>query len=53
MLPMSDDELANKFRESALWGGLTLRRANLIIQRVFELDTLKSARELTRLLAIQ
>lgn len=48
--PMSDDEVAAKFRECAAWGGLTATRAEQVIQRVFNLEKLGSASELTRLL---
>lgn len=48
--PMSDEELADKFRECAAWGRLPKARAEKIIDRVFSLEKLKSIRELTRLL---
>ena len=51
--PMSDDELSDKFRECAAWGGLARAEANKVIDRVFDLDRLKSIRQLTRLLAIK
>jgi 2-methylcitrate dehydratase PrpD len=50
--PMSDDELANKFRECAAWGKLPKASAEKLIELVFNLEKLKSVRELTRLLAI-
>jgi 2-methylcitrate dehydratase PrpD len=50
--PMSDDELADKFRECAAWGGLSKRTAEKIVDLVFGLEKLRSIRELTRLLAI-
>jgi len=50
--PMSDDELAAKFRECAAWGGLPKPNAEKIVDVVFNLEKLKSIRELTRLLAI-
>ena len=50
--PMTDDELADKFRECAAWGGLAKPRAEKIVDLVFGLEKLKSIRELTRLLAI-
>jgi len=50
--PMSDDELANKFRECAAWGKLSRTSADKIVDMVFGLEKLKSVRELTRLLAI-
>ena len=50
--PMSDDELADKFRECAAWGKLPKANAEKVIDLVFNLEKLKSIRELTRLLAI-
>jgi len=50
--PMSDAELADKFRECAAWGGLPAASAGKVIDLVFNLEKLKSIRELTRLLAI-
>jgi 2-methylcitrate dehydratase PrpD len=50
--PMSDEELAAKFRECAAWGGLPKASADRIVDMVFNLERLKSVRDLTRLLAI-
>jgi 2-methylcitrate dehydratase PrpD len=50
--PMSDDELADKFRECAAWGGLPKANAEKIVTLVFGLERVRSIRELTRLLAI-
>jgi 2-methylcitrate dehydratase PrpD len=50
--PMSDDELATKFRECAAWGKLPKASADRVVHMVFNLEKLKSIRELTRLLAI-
>ena len=50
--PMSDGEVADKFRECAAWGGLRQANAERIIERVFDLEKLPRVRELTRLLAI-
>ena len=50
--PMSDDELAGKFRECAAWGKLPKANAEKVVELVFRLEKLKSVRELTRLLAI-
>ena len=50
--PMSDEELANKFRECAEWGKLSHASAGKIVDMVFNLDKLKSIRELTRLLQL-
>ena len=51
--PMSDDELADKFRECAAWGGLPKPNAEKVVDLVFDLEKVKSIRELTRLLAIE
>ncbi len=48
--PMSDDELADKFRECAAWGKLPKASAEKVIKLVFSLEKLKSIGELTRLL---
>jgi hypothetical protein len=50
--PMSDEELALKFRECAEWGGLAKQNAEKIVDLVFSLEDVKSVRELTRLLAV-
>ena len=49
--PMSDSELSDKFRECAAWGKVSKANADKIVDRVFNLEKLKSIRELTRLLA--
>jgi len=49
--PMSDDELAAKFRECAAWGKLPKANADKVVDMVFSLEKLKSIRELMRLLA--
>jgi len=49
--PMSDEELSGKFRECAAWGKLSKANADKIVDLVFNLEKLKSIRELTRLLA--
>jgi 2-methylcitrate dehydratase PrpD len=48
--PMSDEELAHKFRECAAWGKLPEANAEKVIELVFGLEKLKNVRELTRLL---
>jgi 2-methylcitrate dehydratase PrpD len=50
--PMSDRELADKFRECAAWGKLPKASAENVIDLVFGLEKLKSVRELTQLLAV-
>jgi hypothetical protein len=47
---MTDDELANKFRECAAWGGLPKAKAETIVDMIFGLEKLKNVRDLTRLL---
>jgi 2-methylcitrate dehydratase PrpD len=49
--PMSDRELADKFRECAAWGKLPEANAEKVIDLVFRLEKVKSIRELMRLLA--
>ncbi len=48
--PMSDEELANKFRECAAWGKLPAASAEKVIGLVLGLEKLKNIRELTKLL---
>jgi 2-methylcitrate dehydratase PrpD len=50
--PMSDAELADKFRECAAWGKLPQPNVEKVVDLVFNLEKLKSIRELTRLLAV-
>ena len=50
--PMSDEELADKFRGCAEWGGLPKPNAEKVVDLVFALEKVKSVRELTRLLTI-
>src|SRR5512146_1002040 len=50
--PMTDDELSDKFRECAAWGGLPRTHGEKIIDLVFNLEKLKSIRELTKLLQV-
>ena len=50
--PMSDEELADKFRECAAWGGLSKPNAEKVVDVVFNLEKLKSIRELMRLVAV-
>jgi len=49
--PMSDEELAGKFRECAAWGKLPKAKADRIVDMLFNLEKLKSIRDLMRLLA--
>ena len=48
--PMSDLDLADKFRQCADWGGLDGKRAQSIIDLVWRIDELQDVAELTRLL---
>jgi 2-methylcitrate dehydratase PrpD len=48
---MSDEELAGKFRECAAWGKLPKAKADRIVDMLFNLEKLKSIRDLMRLLA--
>jgi 2-methylcitrate dehydratase PrpD len=50
--PMTDEALADKFRECAAWGGLAKPNAQKIVDAVFGLEKAGSIRELTRLLAL-
>lgn len=50
--PISDEELAGKFRECAAWGGLPKASVGKVVEMAFGLEKLKSIRELTRLLAV-
>ena len=49
--PMSDEELAAKFRECAAWGRLPTANAERIIELVLGLEKVKNIRSLMRLLA--
>jgi 2-methylcitrate dehydratase PrpD len=48
--PMSDDELADKFRECAAWGRLPKANTERVIELVFGLDKLANISALTKLL---
>ena len=50
--PMTDEELAGKFRECAAWGGLPKPNAEKIVDLVFGLEKVRNIRDLTRLLSI-
>ena len=50
--PMTDDELAGKFRECAEWGGLSKSNADKVVDLVFNLEKVKSVGEIARALAI-
>jgi 2-methylcitrate dehydratase PrpD len=48
--PMSDDELSDKFRECASWGGLGKARIEEVLKLLWNIERLKDVNELTRLL---
>ncbi len=50
--PMSDDELAQKFRDCAAWGRLPKANADAIVDMVFNLEKLRSVRALGQLLQV-
>lgn len=51
--PMTDQELADKFRQCAEWGGLDTAGAQAIIDRVWDIENLTDVRELARLLRVE
>ncbi len=48
--PMSDDELSEKFRQCAAWGGLDRERANAILALVWKIESLTDVNDLVKLL---
>ena len=50
--PMTDEELAGKFHGCAAWGKLPKANAEKVVDLVFNLEKLKSIRQLTQLLSI-
>ena len=48
--PMSDEELQQKFRDCAKWGGLDDATAQRVVDLVWRIESLDDLRELTRLL---
>jgi len=48
--PMSDDELSEKFRQCAAWGGLDAARAKEVLALLWKIEALRDVNELTRLL---
>lgn len=49
--PMTDEELSEKFRQCAAWGGLDRNRTQAVLDRVWRIEALKDVTELTSLLA--
>ena len=48
--PMSDEELSEKFRQCAAWGGLSKGETQAVLDAVWKIETLGDVNELTRLL---
>jgi 2-methylcitrate dehydratase PrpD len=48
--PMTDEELSEKFRQCAAWGGLNLDQTKAVLDLVWRIDELRDVNELTRLL---
>jgi 2-methylcitrate dehydratase PrpD len=48
--PMTDEELSEKFRQCAAWGGLDKAQSQAVLDAVWKLETLADVGELTRLL---
>jgi 2-methylcitrate dehydratase PrpD len=50
--PMSDDELAEKFRQCASWGGLKKDAIEEVLKLLWKIDELRDVNELTKLLRV-
>ena len=50
--PMTDDELAEKFRQCAQWGKLPKDRVATVLDMLWHIETLKDVNELTKLLRV-
>ncbi|HEY6001951.1 MAG TPA: MmgE/PrpD family protein [Anaeromyxobacter sp.] len=48
--PMSDEELSEKFRQCAAWGGLDRERTKAVLGLAWRIEELADVRELTKLL---
>jgi 2-methylcitrate dehydratase PrpD len=48
--PMTDAELAEKFRQCAAWGGLTPPQTDAVLDLVWKIESLRDVADLTRLL---
>ena len=48
--PMTDAELAEKFRQCAAWGGLDAARTKAVLDVVWKIEDLRDVNELTKLL---
>jgi 2-methylcitrate dehydratase PrpD len=51
--PMSDDELTEKFRQCAAWGGLDAAQTGTVLDLLWHIEALEDVRELTRHLRIK
>ena len=49
---MTDDELADKFRECAAWGGLDRDQTTTVLDIVWRIEELKDVSELMKLLRL-
>jgi hypothetical protein len=47
---MTDEELSEKFRQCAAWGGLDASQAKGVLELVWRIEELRDVNELTRLL---
>jgi 2-methylcitrate dehydratase PrpD len=48
--PMSDEELSEKFRQCAAWGGLDAGKTKAVLDLVWKIEALADVSELTALL---
>jgi 2-methylcitrate dehydratase PrpD len=48
--PMTDEELAEKFRQCAAWGGLDKARTDAVLKLLWKIEELADVNELTKLL---
>jgi 2-methylcitrate dehydratase PrpD len=48
--PMTDDELAEKFRQCAAWGGLDAAKTKAVLDLLWKIEELEDVGELTKLL---
>jgi 2-methylcitrate dehydratase PrpD len=48
--PMTDEELSEKFRQCAAWGGLDAARTRAVLDIVWNIEALRDVNELTHLL---
>jgi 2-methylcitrate dehydratase PrpD len=51
--PMTDEELAEKFRQCAAWGGLSGDQTKTVLDLVWRIEELKDVRELMKLLRLK